>query len=278
MQLSFSTLGCPDADVDEVLALAGEHGATGVELRMHEGGIISASMDDAERGKVKTAFADAGITILAVGSYVKICAPGKDIDVFRELEAALRLAADIGAKAVRVFPGAGLDSTSEADREEAFELEENAVRRLTAAEGPAAMHGVQLLLETHDSHPRGVDAARILFPLGPQGAVRTIWDVLHPWKRGEEPEATVKALAGRIEYLQLKDARRGSTADAPILTLPGEGDIPLEKMLRLYGEQAPTGVDPWVSLEWEKAWNPDLPELGEALAATRKILDSQSSS
>ncbi|MDN5811694.1 MAG: sugar phosphate isomerase/epimerase family protein [Arthrobacter sp.] len=278
MQLSFSTLGCPDADVDEVLALAGEHGATGVELRMHEGGIISASMDDAERGKVKTAFADAGITILAVGSYVKICAPGKDIDVFRELEAALRLAADIGAKAVRVFPGAGLDSTSEADREEAFELEENAVRRLTAAEGPAAMHGVQLLLETHDSHPRGVDAARILFPLGPQGAVRTIWDVLHPWKRGEEPEATVKALAGRIEYLQLKDARRGSTADAPILTLPGEGDIPLEKMLRLYREQAPTGVDPWVSLEWEKAWNPDLPELGEALAATRKILDSLSSS
>ncbi|MDN6300620.1 MAG: sugar phosphate isomerase/epimerase, partial [Micrococcaceae bacterium] len=261
MQLSFSTLGCPDADVDEVLALAVEHGATGVELRMHEGGIISASMDDAERGKVKTAFADAGITILAVGSYVKICAPGKDIDVFRELEAALRLAADIGAKAVRVFPGAGLDSTSEDDREEAFELEENAVRRLTAAEGPAAMHGVQLLLETHDSHPRGVDAARILFPLGPQGAVRTIWDVLHPWKRGEEPEATVKALAGRIEYLQLKDARRGSTADAPILTLPGEGDIPLEKMLRLYGEQAPTGVDPWVSLEWEKAWNPDLPEL-----------------
>ena len=278
MQLSFSTLGCPDADVDEVLALAGEHGATGVELRMHEGGIISASMDDAERGKVKTAFAEAGITILAVGSYVKICAPGKDIDVFRELEAALRLAADIGAKAVRVFPGAGLDSTSETDREEAFELEENAVRRLTAAEGPAAMHGVQLLLETHDSHPRGVDAARILFPLGPQGAVRTIWDVLHPWKRGEEPEATVKALAGRIEYLQLKDARRGSTADAPILTLPGEGDIPLEKMLRLYGEQAPTGVDPWVSLEWEKAWNPDLPELGEALAATRKILDSLSSS
>lgn len=278
MQLSFSTLGCPDADVDEVLALAGEHGATGVELRMHEGGIISASMDDAERGKVKTAFAEAGITILAVGSYVKICAPGKDIDVFRELEAALRLAADIGAKAVRVFPGAGLDSTSEADREEAFELEENAVRRLTAAEGPAAMHGVQLLLETHDSHPRGVDAARILFPLGPQGAVRTIWDVLHPWKRGEEPEATVKALAGRIEYLQLKDARRGATADAPILTLPGEGDIPLEKMLRLYGEQAPTGVDPWVSLEWEKAWNPDLPELGEALAATRKILDSLSSS
>lgn len=277
MQLSFSTLGCPDADLDEVLALAAQHGVTGVELRMHEGGIISAGMGHAERERVKTAFAEAGITILAVGSYVKICAPGPDIDVFRDLEAALRLAAEIGAKAVRVFPGAGMDSTSDDEREEASELEAAAVRRLAAAEGPAAMHGVQLLVETHDSHPRGVDVARILFPLGPQGAVQTIWDVLHPWKRGEEPQETVKALAGRIEYLQIKDARRGATADAPILTLPGEGEIPLKEMLRHYAEQAPAGVEPWVSLEWEKAWNPDLPDLGEALAATRKILSSLAS-
>lgn len=274
MQLSFSTLGCPEAELDEVLALAAEHGATGVELRLHDGGIISPGMDEAARQKVGNAFAEAGITILAVGSYVKICAPGKDIDVFRELEAALRLAADIGAKAVRVFPGAGLDATSVDERQEAGELEEDAVRRLTAAEGPAVMHGVQLLLETHDSHPRGVDAARILFPLGPQGAVRAIWDVLHPWKRGEEPEETIRALAGKIEYLQLKDARRGATADTPILTLPGEGEIPLQEILRLYAEQAPAGVDPWVSLEWEKAWNPELPELGEALAATRRVISS----
>ncbi len=59
-----------------------------------------------------------------------------------------------------------------------------------------------------------------------------------------------------LDCFQVKDAV-GAT---PVV--PGEGAVPLAGR----GE-ALRGGSGWVSLEWEKAWHPEIPSVGEPLRA-----------
>ena len=241
-----STLGVPDAGLDEIVAVLTAGGCTGVELRAGAGQAVHTGLSGSERLEVRRALAGAGLHPLAVSSYVKICAPGNDREIVDDLVAHVELAADLGADGVRIFPG-GQDEHDD----------ERGATRLAEAAGPAARRGVRLLLETHDSHPRGVDVARLLADTD----VGVIWDLVHPWHAGEAPADTYAAIRDRLAYVQLKDA----TADGPALI--GAGDVPLgdvRSVLRDY--------DGWWSLEWERAWYPEIPPLSEALVSARSWL------
>lgn len=271
MRIAFSTLGCPEASLDEVTALASEHGVEGLELRIHDEGIVNNAMSGNERQHVRSSIARAGLTVLSLGSYIKVCQPGPDDLVLKDLKNALELASDVGAQAVRVFPGAGTGDSSIAD---VRALEARGGERLAKAAEQAEELGLQLLLETHDSHPRGVDIARILAGAGELSSIGAIWDVMHPWRSGEDPADTMQALNGWFEYIQIKDAYMDEATGEARLSLPGAGNIPLLSMIRL-AQAAPSGSSkPWVSLEWEKAWSPELPELNQALIAFRAVLST----
>lgn len=272
MRIAFSTLGCPEAGLDEVTALAREHDVEGLELRIHDDGIVSGHMDRSGREKVRTSISRAGLAVLSLGSYIKVCQPGPDEEVVRQLRSALELAADVGADAVRVFPGAGMDPTADFYGEAVTELEVRGTSRLAAASPVAEKLGVKLLLETHDSHPRGADIARILAPVGARSTIGAIWDVMHPWRLGEDPAETLDSLGMEFEYVQFKDATIDRQTGELRMTLPGAGDIPLRRILALVEAQTPTGAAPWISLEWEKAWHPELPALSEALVALRSLV------
>lgn len=96
--------------------------------------------------------------------------------------------------------------------------------------------------------------------------VGAIWGAVHPWRSGESPAETLAAigdflLSGR-GYIQLKDAR--SAADPPPV-LTGHGAVPLSLIVESLLDQGYTG--PW-SLEWERAWHPDIPPLETAMTET----------
>ncbi len=286
MRLAFSTLGAPDASVTQLVQWARRFGIRGLEIRVDDGGIAPLRLSAAGRVVLRQALEDAGVEVLALASYVKICAPGPDHDVLAGLRANLRLAADLGARGMRVFPGAGVDPLITADMSG---FDAAGARRLSAVLGEAKDLGVQLLLETHDSHPRGADAARIIALVndpgvdlaagaaeaetGPSG-VGIIWDVLHPWRYGEAPQQTAEHVAPYFAYSQFKDGQIGATPTDVTLRLPGEGDVPLREMAQLATalSAAQGNEDPWFSLEWEKAWHPELPGLPEALAALQRVL------
>jgi sugar phosphate isomerase/epimerase len=272
--LAFSTLGCPGDTLAQVIDTAVVGGVTGVELRAADGEFVHPAMTAAECTAVRTALADAGLEVLALASYVNVCASGGAVDA--ELAAAVDLAADLGAGGVRVFPGAGLaphvPGTPLPD--ELAAADGRGARRLAAASAHARAKGITLLLETHDSHPRAEDIRRIL-ELLPDGApVQVIWDLMHPWRHDEEPERTAELLAGRLAYAQFKDGVRIPGTNDVTLTLPGAGRLPLRRMQALAaGVSASQGEsDPWVSLEWERAWHPELPPLANALAALKSVL------
>ncbi|MCY0904793.1 sugar phosphate isomerase/epimerase family protein [Arthrobacter sp. H14-L1] len=286
MRLAFSTLGAPDASVSQLLHWARRFGVRGLEIRVDDGGIAPLGLSAAGRAVLRQALEDAGVEVLALASYVRICAPGPDQDVLAGLRENLQLAADLGAAGMRVFPGAGVDPLATADMSG---FDGAGARRLSAVLGEARQMGVRLLLETHDSHPRGADVVRIVALVDDQGAdlaavaadaepdpsgVGIIWDVLHPWRYGEAPEETARHVAPYFAYPQFKDAHIGSAPTDVTLRLPGQGSVPLREMARLAiaMSAAQGNGDPWFSLEWEKAWHPELPDLPEALAALQQVL------
>ncbi|NEE01910.1 sugar phosphate isomerase/epimerase family protein [Phytoactinopolyspora halotolerans] len=268
--LAVSTLGMPGALIGEVIDVAASAGCVALELRAGEGQLAHVGMSSAERAELRGCLDEAGLGVLAVCSYVKLCAAGDDDAVVDDITEHVRLAADLGAGGVRLFPGAENDAGAVA--------EERGRRRLEAAVPTAADSGVRLLVETHDSHRTGEDVARLVAPLVQDVAgdhpryIGAIWDIVHSWAAGESPEASAASLDGLLAYVQVKDAVLADGRPEPVL--PGTGHVPLGEITGVLDRRRYAGV---LSLEWEKAWHPDLPEARDALAAVRDWLAATAS-
>jgi sugar phosphate isomerase/epimerase len=255
VKLAFSTLGCSGLPLPDVVRLAQDTGWLGVELRAADDEPIHIGLSAGERAAARETLV--GVSALCVASYVKVAAEGDDDACVADALAHAELAKDLGIPAVRVFPGA--DQPGD-------DADERAVRRLRAI-AERLPEGVQIWLETHDSHPRGVDVARILQRVGDE-RVRAIWDVLHPWRFGEPLTVTAAALAPYLAHVQVKDVL--SPTERTPLPL-GQGTVPLRDAIELLRREA---YDGWLSLEWESKWHPEAGPLREALIASRAWLAS----
>ncbi|NUQ96808.1 MAG: sugar phosphate isomerase/epimerase [Streptomyces sp.] len=255
MKLAFSTLGVPALPVEHVVRLASEHGYHGVELRANSEEPVHPGLSADERRRVAGQFREAGLEILTVAAYPKVAAAGDDAPVLDEMAAAVRLAADLGAAYVRVFPGGGDLPAREADV--------LAARRLAAMAPVAEDLGVRVLLETHDSHRAGADVARVLGLVGHRSA-GAVWDVMHTWLAGEQPQVTYPELAPYLGYVQLKDI--ASAADTTPLPL-GAGVLPLAETVEVLSR---ADWDGWLCWEYEKRWYPQAADLTGLLGPARE--------
>ncbi|GAA0685745.1 sugar phosphate isomerase/epimerase [Kitasatospora atroaurantiaca] len=247
MRLAFSTLGLPGLPLDQVIRLATDHGWAGLELRCAPGEPVHPAMPTDARRRARRALEAAGLTPLAVAGYVGVAAPGEDGPLISALLDQLRLAADLGAAFVRVFPQGGEGWVGEADQ--------RAARRLAAVADAAHTLGVRVLLETHDSHRAGRDVARVLDLVG-RPAVGALWDLLHTRLAGETPSATWGALRPHLGYVQVKDVvGRSDLTPLPL----GAGVLPIGECVRLLPP------DCWVSWEYEAPWYPDAAPLAPLL-------------
>jgi sugar phosphate isomerase/epimerase len=254
MTLAFSTLGCHGASLDHVLELAKGNDISGLELRAADDEFTNIGLTAAQRRELRTRIEDAGLEILAISSYVKLCAVEE-----QPLEAHLELAADLGARGVRVFPGDDDTSTVEGTADAPSAGEIRALDRVTSA--PRDVH---ILLETHDSHSAGRKMAGFLTLLDndvPGHSAKVIWDSAHTWSHGETPAESFKLLKPWLEFVQIKESDSRQKY-RPVAI--GTGDFPIQDLLAtLHGTGYP------LSLEWELKWHPHLPPLEEALPAAQ---------
>ncbi|MEV5898052.1 sugar phosphate isomerase/epimerase family protein [Nonomuraea fuscirosea] len=245
MRLAVSTLGMPGEGLDRAIEIATEHGCQGLELRLHPDTGVHAGLGPGERASVRERVEGAGLEISALAGYVGICEPGPDEPVIEALLADLRLAADLGAPGVRVFPR-GDDPAVGA-------------RRLKAVAGPAGDLGRRVLVETHDSMATGAAVAGLLAAADCPGTAGALWDLLHPWRNGEPPARSLAELAPYLSYVQIKDAVSAQdTTPVPLWT----GSVPLDEAGALLRE---AGFGGWVSLEWERTWYPQVAPVEEIL-------------
>jgi fatty-acyl-CoA synthase len=219
-----------------------EYGYDGLELRLLDGEPIDPLGLDAEaRRAVARALMRAGVTLVCLDTSIELAQPFD-----HALPAAVELASEWGAPAVRVFGGAG------------GALDEIA-RRLEPVLGRAEELGVTIALETHDAFSSAALVAELLQRV-PRPAFAAIWDMHHPFRLGESPDDVVRRLGARIHLVHVKDALRNGD-DWELVPL-GEGEVPVRESLAAL---AAGGYDGWLTVEWEKRWHPELAEPEVAL-------------
>jgi sugar phosphate isomerase/epimerase len=136
---------------------------------------------------------------------------------------------------------------------------------LRDAHDAAAAAGVTVLLETHDALLDGRAVASVLEAAATPTA-GALWDVVNPWRAGEQIDTTASLLLPWVRHVQVKDV---ASADDLRPVIPGTGRVPLGTFL---DRLADDGYGGWVSLEWEAAWHPDSAPLDDALIAFTSLM------
>ncbi|MCL2527509.1 MAG: sugar phosphate isomerase/epimerase [Defluviitaleaceae bacterium] len=245
MKLCFSTLGCPDWDINQVAAKAAEYGFDGVELRIHGDRHVDPALSQEERKRIKEMFAEKGVAIPILSGYTHFARD--DLAYLKANEDTLvqnaQLAADLGAKYLRTFLGMEAFTTQGAEF-------------MRSACNKAADLGVTVLIEIHGAPKNGADAMQLLHQVKSPG-LAILWDVHHSIAGGETLAETWQNAGKYVRHIHLKDA---DAAGKPCLT--GQGVFPVADAVRLL---ACNGFDGFVSFEWEKTWIPDIEEPEVAL-------------
>ena len=101
-RIAVSNLAAPEWTLERMLEAVREYGYDGLELRLLDGEPIDAlSLDAGTRRAVGTALARAAVPLVCLDTSIELAQPFD-----RELPAAVELACEWGAPAVRVFGGA----------------------------------------------------------------------------------------------------------------------------------------------------------------------------
>ena len=262
MKIGFTTLGCPDWDLDTICARAREYGYEGVDFRG-----LKEDVDVTLRPEFTTEFEKTKEKLSAFGlqaginSSLKICDEALLEQNLEEAKRTVPIVAELDIPAIRVFGGGDADGHS---REE---LAAVAARTMEAVLDIEGADQLQWVFETHD-HWISSNDCKILLNRIPHPAFGFVWDVGHTSRVGaESPEETLEILGNRVKHVHLKDAvydpdhPQAMKRDGWRYVLPGTGELPLAEAIALLREM---NYDGWVIFENEKRWHPELPEPEEA--------------
>ena len=252
----FSTLGCPELSLAEAVKLADDFDFPHLELRTLESSLnLPAIFADPAKLALLQSLAAAG-RVRVLGSSFGIASRENNYDALEELG---QLADAAGIPYLRVF--GGFD----------FSKEFSDAKIAAALENLAWFHSlgfkVQLALETHDGCSSAARCRRLIDRI--ECGIPIVWDAHHTCRcAGETFADSWELLAGHVIDVHVKDSRIGD--DGKIVnTVPGEGDLPIPELLELLEKADYTGL---VTLEYEKHWHPELPEIRVALAAVNRFL------
>lgn len=257
MKLSFSTLGCHEWEIDQIIEAARANGYDGVELRHYQGSLDLPKIIGEFPGgpaEFRRRFARAGVEICCVDTSVVLSEPDTSVTDGEQL---MDLALALGAPYIRVFGG---DVQEGETREECLKRAADKLSRLGKR---AAQRGLRVLLETHDAFSSGAQVSELLDTVGEEG-VGALWDLHHPYRMGESPAETARLIGGRSYHTHIKDSNKDGG-----YTLLGEGDVPLRELV---GELHKVGYDGYISLEWERAWHPELADATVAFPQAARYL------
>ncbi len=137
---------------------------------------------------------------------------------------------------------------------------------LRAAAEHAAQAGVIVAAESHDDWVRSAAVAEILKAV-PHPALRALWDFGNAFAAGEDPAEGLRVLGPHLGYVHVKDGILGGGQWR--LTQLGLGQVPLRRVIR--GLLA-AGYQGGLTVEWERAWHPELEPAETALPAALAVM------
>ncbi|HUQ69627.1 MAG TPA: sugar phosphate isomerase/epimerase family protein [Planctomycetaceae bacterium] len=278
MQISFSTLACPDWTWHDVLLHGTEYGYGGVEVRLlaRETDLLAvADLAPSQRPARLRELTDAGFRVCGLASSVRFDYP-EAADRKRQQDIGRRyvdLAVALGAEFIRVF-GDSLPSGEQLGQRQG--MLRQIADGLCSLGDVAKTAGVQILLETHGDFSSSAPSAEVM-QLADHSHVGLVWDTHHPWRFFSEPLLeSWNRLKPWVRHTHWKDsvllpadhtlsAEQQAAARAASSLMVGHrhadyvlflgGEFPARECLRLLLDSGYTG---WCSLEWEKMWHPEI--------------------
>ena len=253
MKLAFTTLGCPNWDMDTIISRAVEYGYQGVDFRGYRNEMniyqLPEFSDNAEQTRKR--FRDAGLEITCFSSSVHAFSAEKFQQNMEEIKAYTKLCEIFETPYIRVFGG----KIGDTPREEAVE---QLAANLNEFAKIVANRGVKLLVETHDDWIAARDLRRVMEKVDSQ-TIGVLWDTHHPYRMlGETPEESWRELGAWIEYTHFKDSvKKSPDSDEFTYCLTGEGEIPL---IDIHNTLKSNGYTGYYTFEWEKKWHPEILE------------------
>lgn len=264
MKYAFMTFSTPDQPLDAVLATATRYGYDGIELRIgsnHAHGIELASAAE-QRAAARAQAVASGVAICCIATGARFADPANAAAEVAATEAAIDLAADVGAGVIRVFGGKIPDGVT---RQQAAASIAHSLRALAPK---AEARGVDVAIETHDDWCDPHVVAAILAQVN-HPRIGANWDYQHSTRvaRTSVDEA-FSALRPFIRHVHFHDG----TLDADRLVfLPvGQGAYDHKRVLQLLRSMNYAG---YLSGEWIN-WEPANVHLPRELAAM-KALEAQ---
>ena len=269
MKLAFSTLGCPNWELEQIVETARRLKYDGVELRAIGGSLDLLGRPEFAPHRLRNTcdlFEERNLEICCVDTSCAYHSPDRT-ERQAQVDLTLKhaeLAAELGAPLIRVFPdriqeGATRDQT----RDYLVESLRQVAERLP--------QDVAVALETHGDFARTESAAEVA-TLVHHHKVKLIWDVANSLAAGDSIENAGQTVQPFLSHIHLRDARPVSTSEHWLPVLAGTGKVSFEETLVAIEK---LNYDGYVSFEWEKYWHPEIEEpevaLPDFINAIRKL-------
>ena len=258
MKISFSTLGCPRWNWNDIVTTAADLKYDGIEVRGVGKDISAPSIPQfgaeqlpATRAQLKKL----GLAVSCLTSDICLHVREREDEILREIAAYVDLAAAMEVPYVRIMGCAGVAQPT-------GQVDAAYVRDLAQRCGALAQEkGVTLLMETNGVWAQSEKLRKLLDDIASPG-VAALWDVNHPFRYyGESAQTTWDNLGKYVRHMHMKDSTmQDGRARYAIL---GYGDLPLEQIIDV---TTAGGYDGFYSLEWLKRWDVTLEEPGIVFA------------
>ncbi|HEU4634203.1 MAG TPA: sugar phosphate isomerase/epimerase family protein [Flavisolibacter sp.] len=259
--LSFSTLGCPDWNFQQIVNFATQHGYKGLELRgiQRQLDLTQCPPFSTEESRKDTLalMKENGLRFVGLGSSANLhFAEGAEREKnLAEARNFITLAEQIGCPYVRVFPN---KLPKDTDKKTTIH---RIVKGLQELGDYAKEKKVMVLMETHGDVVYSDDIFEIMQAAANKN-IGLVWDVTNMWTVTKEPPAQVyQKLKNYIHHTHIKDAKL--VDGKPQYTLLGQGNVPIFEAIDALSTGGYSG---YYSFEWEKLWHPEIAEPGIALA------------
>jgi sugar phosphate isomerase/epimerase len=252
MKLSFTTLGCPEWTLRQIVENAAQMGYDGVDFRgvQQEIDISKRPEFTTHLQETKQMLADHNVDVsgIAISARYTVIDPAEKQAQFDETLRNMELAAKLDTHILRVYGGRVPEGYT------VDTILPTLVENLQEIGDQAAQFDVTLALETHDDWTDSATFARLMSEVD-HPRVRVLWDLHHPFRaNGEPPQVTYNNLAPYTVSIHVKDSLPDADGGHTYVLI-GEGDVPLKEMLDMLVRG---GYDGYAILEWEKRWHPEL--------------------
>ena len=259
MKYSFSTLGCADWSLQQIIDYAKNSRFEAVEIRGINDEVEILKMKELQPENLpetKKLLDENGVKIVCISSSAAFHDPEKFEWGVAEGIAAVKAADYLGASCIRVFGNNVVDDTTIPRVAKGIQMVCDAAKDTK----------VQVCLEIHGEFSKAemiLEVARLV----DRDNFGIVWDVGNNTVTCDDDHRVfyeqVKPL---VKHVHFKDLIRATDK----VVLPGEGDYPLPMLRDLLDEGGYTG---FASLEWERKWHPEIETIDVAEKAFFAVLD-----